>query len=228
LVTIDGPAGSGKSTLGRRLALALALPFIDTGLFYRGVTVAVIRGGVDVDDEAAVAALAARSRLVINTDPALPAGNGEVLIDGADAGPLLRDPSHAELLSRVSSIPGVRSALLEPQRALGEHGAVAVGRDCGTVVFPHAQLKIFLQAGDAVRRARRARQLAATAAATGAAEGGTLHAEISGRDRIDSARAASPLRRPTDAHIIDTEALDVEQMVQRALELCAEAGWAAQ
>ena len=149
VVTVDGPAGSGKSTLGRGLARALRLPLVDTGLLYRGVTVAAARRGIAIDDLDGLAEVARGSRLELNTDP--DAATPELLVDGADAGADLRDPRHAGLLARVSSLPAVREALLEPQRALARDGAVAVGRDCGTVVFPDAPVKFYLEASEPVR-----------------------------------------------------------------------------
>jgi len=221
LVTVDGPAGSGKSTLGRRLALALHLPLIDTGLFYRGLTVAALRHGMSIDDLAGLVDLAQRTKLELTTDPAASPDRGEVRVDGEDGGPELRDPRHAALLTRISSIAEVRAAVLAPQRSLAADGAVAVGRDCGTVVFPRAPVKIYLQAPEAVRVRRRVRQLLGDAGASG---GATLTAEVHGRDRADSVRAVGPLRRAEDAHVIDTGQLSIAETLERALALCAAAG----
>jgi CMP/dCMP kinase len=221
LVTVDGPAGSGKSTLGTRLALALGLPMLDTGLFYRGLCVAALRDGLEVHDARGLAELARRTRIEPLTDPARPEGSPDVLVDGQDPGEALRDPGNAAMLAAVSSNPEVRTVLLEPQRALGRGGAVAVGRDCGTVVFPEATVKFFLEAPEAVRLQRRTRQLGRdTAEATGPA----MTAEVRERDRADSTRAAAPLSRPGGAHVIDTGRLGIDAMVQRALALCVEAG----
>ena len=221
VVTVDGPAGSGKSTLGRRLAVALRLPFVDTGLLYRGVTVAAIRAGVGAEDTEAVIDIARRTTIEIQTDPNRPPGAGEVLVDGADAGDLLRDPRDAPLLSQISAIPEVRSLLLAPQRKLAENGAVAVGRDCGTVVFPSAPVKFFLWASADTRMRRRALQLSGLAPDL---QRDTLRDEVGGRDSVDTTRRAAPLRAAPDAHIIDTGALDVDEMVKRALAICAAAG----
>ena len=221
LITVDGPAGSGKSTLGRRLAQQLRLAFLDTGLFYRGLTVAAVRAGTAVDDAAAMGALARGTRIELQTDPTLEPGKAEVLVDGDDVSALLRDPRHATLLSRISAIPEVRHALLAPQRALAVHGAVAVGRDCGTVVFPEAPVKFFLWAATETRMRRRALQLSGI---TSEVHGDALQADVSGRDTIDSTRAAAPLRPAPDAHLIDTDALDVDAMVVEALAICAAAG----
>ncbi len=221
VVTVDGPAGSGKSTLGHRLAAALHLPLIDTGLLYRGVTVAAVRAGIDASDPAQLAALAARTRIEVNTAAQAQPGDWTVRVDGRDAGAEARDPANATLLAQLSQIPAVRAALLPHQRRLAEHGAVAVGRDCGTVVFPDAAVKFFLVASPHVRAERRAAQLHAAGTEIDAAQ---LEAEIAGRDALDTERAVSPLRPAPDAHIIDTGSLDVEAMVDEALRLCQRAG----
>lgn len=221
VVTVDGPAGSGKTTLGRRLAQTLGLPLVDTGLFYRGVTVAAVRAGVDASDLEAAARLAATTPIEVNTDPAAPAGAWTLRVGGVDAGGMSRDPRHATLLARLSRLPGVRQALLERQRALAVDGAVAVGRDCGTVVFPAAVVKLYLEASPEVRARRRALQL--HGGGTTVDEAG-LHAEVAGRDAIDSGREVAPLRPAEDAHIIDTGRRGIEEMVQEALDLCERAG----
>jgi cytidylate kinase len=114
IVTVDGPAGSGKSTLGRRLAVELGLPFVDTGLFYRGVTVAAVRAGLDGGDPAAAERLAAAARIELNTDPTAGAGAWVVRVDGEEAGEAARDPHNARLLTALSGMEGVRRALLAP------------------------------------------------------------------------------------------------------------------
>jgi cytidylate kinase len=224
VVTVDGPAGSGKSTLGHRLAAVLHLPLIDTGLLYRGVTVAAVRAGLDASDPRQAAALAAGTRIEVNIDAHAPRGEWAVRVDGRDATAEARDPANATLLARLSQIAELRAALLPHQRRLAEHGAVAVGRDCGTVVFPGAPVKFFLQASTHVRAERRAAQLRAAGTAIDAAQ---LEAEIAGRDALDTGRAVSPLRPAPDAHIIDTGSLDVEAMVDEALRVCRESGLAA-
>jgi cytidylate kinase len=221
IVTVDGPAGSGKTTLGRRLAQALDLPLIDTGLLYRGVTVAAVKAGVDATDPVRAANLAARTRIDINTDPAAPPDSWSVEVDGSDASAGARDPRHARLLAELSRLPEVRAVLLDRQREMADGGAVAVGRDCGTVVFPHAPVKFFLEASSHLRQSRRAEQLRSAGTAVDATD---MHAEISGRDTLDTERAVSPLKRAPDAHIIDTGSLGIEEMVAEALRICREAG----
>ena len=220
VVTVDGPAGSGKTTLGRRLAVALGLPLLDTGLLYRGVMVAAVRAGLDASDVDAVAALAERTRIEVDTDPRAPEQTA-LWVDGRDAGTLARDPGRARLLAQLSSLPAVRAVLLVQQRRLAAAGAVAVGRDCGTVVFPDAPVKFYLEAAPDVRASRRAVQLATGGAPVASA---ALDAEVAQRDRLDTGRAASPLRPAADAHIIDTGVLGVEEMVEEALRHCREAG----
>ena len=221
VVTVDGPAGSGKSTLGRRLAVALGLPFVDTGLFYRGVTVAAVRAGLDGADAEAAAGLAGRVRIELNTDPTGGSGAWVVRVDGEDAGEAARDPQNAALLAALSGMEGVRRALLEPQRRAAARGAVAVGRDCGTVVFPHAGVKLYLDAAPEVRASRREVQLRTRGRAVDAAQ---LRSEVADRDARDSQRVVAPLRRAADAHVIDTGAHGIDEVVELALEICRRAG----
>lgn len=223
IVTIDGPAGSGKTTLGRHLAVTLGLPLVDTGLFYRGVTVAAARAGIAPDDREALIACARRTVVAIDTDPNHEGADSGASVDGVEAGPALRDPAIAPLLASVSSIPEVRAALLDAQRALAAEGAVAVGRDCGTVVFPEAQLKLYLVASEEVRAHRRARQIRDTG--THVDLGGTLiDGEVGARDRLDASRAAAPMRPASDAHVLDTGVLGIREVVEDALALWAAVG----
>ncbi|HEX3605933.1 MAG TPA: (d)CMP kinase [Candidatus Dormibacteraeota bacterium] len=221
VVTVDGPAGSGKSTLGRRLATALRLPFVDTGLFYRGVTVAAVRAGLDPADAAAAERLAASVRIELNTDPSGGAGAWTVRVDGEDAGEAARDHRNARLLATLSGMEGVRRALLGPQRRAAAAGAVAVGRDCGTVVFPDAEVKIYLDAAPEVRASRREVQLRTRGSTLDAAQ---LRSEVADRDARDSERLVAPLRRAAEAHVIDTGAHGIDEVVELALELCRRAG----
>ncbi|MBV8302470.1 MAG: (d)CMP kinase [Candidatus Dormibacteraeota bacterium] len=220
LVTVDGPAGSGKTTLGRRLAGLLGVPLIDTGLLYRAVTVAAARAGYGPDDGERLADLALRARIEVGTDPSDTAP--AIRIDGEDVSASIRDPGLAPLLAAVSRNPGVRAALLAPQRRLAPHGeAVAVGRDCGTVVFPGAPVKLYLDAPAAVREARRARQLSD---GSGAVAPATLTAEVEDRDRSDARRSDAPMRPAADALLIWTDRVGVEEMVALAAAACRDAG----
>ena len=222
VITIDGPAGSGKTTLGRRLATSLGLPLVDTGLFYRGVMVAAARAGIDPNDRDALIDCARRASVVIDTDPTHEDADRAANVNGTEAGPALRDPANAPLLAAMSSIPEVRAALLDAQRRLAGAGAIAVGRDCGTVVFPGAQLKLYLDASEAVRAQRRASQLRGTGNG-GDADGALLHGEVGARDRIDASRSSAPMRPAADAHVLDTGVLGIDAVVQAALELWAAA-----
>lgn len=222
VITVDGPAGSGKTTLGLQIAERLRLPFVDTGLFYRAVAVAAARAGIDAADGRGLTELTRAIRIDVETDPALVAGGPLVSVDGARvSNDDLVDPTRLEALARVSATSGVRQALLAAQRALAVNGAVAAGRDCGTVVFPDAPLKIYLDAPELVRSGRRAAQLQAAGRAVDA---GVLIDEVRVRDRRDRTRTQAPLQRAPDAYIIDTDELDVDEMVKRVLALCAERG----
>ncbi len=215
VVTVDGPAGSGKTTLGRRLAVALGLPLIDTGLFYRAVTAAAVRAGLSPDDREAIVDLTRHSSIEINTEPNQT--SWQVRLDGEDLGDLIRDPRHALLLSRVSQIPEVRHHLLPLQREQASRGAVAVGRDCGTVVFPDALVKLYLQASELLRVARRRRELAQRGPSL---DLGALDAEIARRDLGD----APSMAPAADAVVIDTGRVGIDEMVRIAMELCQAAG----
>ena len=219
LVTVDGPAGSGKSTLGRQLALALHLPFVDTGLFYRAVTALAHDKGIGAEEQSRLGALAEGAHIDVDTDPA--STRGKVLVNGRDMTELLFDPSLAQLLSSVSAVRQVRRALLAPQRALARNGAVAAGRDCGTVVFPDARVKLYLQAPDRVRIERRARQVRARGVTP---DDIVLRQEVTGRDTADASRSAAPMQPAADAHIIDTERAGVDEMIRIGLEICERAG----
>ena len=219
VVTVDGPAGSGKSTLGRRLAAALDLPFIDTGLFYRAVAATAARRGVRADDGEGVVALARALLIDVNTDPAAKASvrvDGEVI-----AAAELHDARQSALLKAVSGNASARRALLAAQRAPAARGAVAAGRDCGTIVFPRAVLKIFLEADEELRTARRASQLRTRGAPVDVA---VLDAEVRARDASDASRADGPLVRAGDSRIIDTGKVGIDEMVATALGWCRERG----
>ena len=218
LVTVDGPAGSGKSTLARRLARALGVPIIDTGALYRAVTVAGVRRGIDPDADSALARLTAAIRIHLETDPGHP---DRVTVDGEEVTAALHDPALAPLLARVSSDPGVRRELLEPQRSLLRNGeGVAAGRDCGTVVFPEATVKLYLEAQEEIRLVRRAAQLDRL----GKLAPAVLEAEVARRDRSDASRAAAPMRPAPGALVLRTDELDIEATLLRAIEACRAAG----
>ena len=210
-VAMDGPAGTGKSTVSRRLAQAGDAAYLDTGAMYRAVTWAVLRDGVDPDDAAAVADLAARTRITVTTDP----DEQHVTVDGRSVDGEIRSQAVTTAVSPVSAIPEVRALLVAQQRELiGSGAVVAEGRDIGTVVAPDAPLKIFLTASPDARATRRSRQ-------DGTDPSGTA-ADLDRRDAYDSARAHSPLRAADDAVHVDTTTMDVDEVIQHLVDLAVE------
>jgi CMP/dCMP kinase len=211
IIAIDGPSGSGKSTLGRMLARALNLLYIDTGSMYRAVALAVIEADVDPADKEAVTELANRIDINLEGDPE----SLTVLLDGRDVTDQIRTEGVSAMSSIVSSIPGVRRAMVERQRAMAQRGAILNGRDIGTVVFPEADVKFFLTAVPEERAERRFRedQLSSSASSTLAQ---TL-AEMIERDRRDSTRADSPLRAADDAILVDSTGKNIEEVFQEMM-----------
>ncbi len=214
VVTVDGPAGVGKSSVARAVAAALGVPHLDTGAFYRAVTLAVVRSGVDPTDAAEVLAVAAAADLDY--------ADGVMLLGGEPVTEAVRAPEVVALVSAVSAFPELRRVVVARQREwVSRRGgrAVVEGRDIGTVVFPEAPVKIYLVA-DAAERARRR-------AGDPEAAGQTvdeIERRLRARDHADSTRAASPLRPAEDAVTIDTTALSLEEVVAVVLGLVAEAG----
>jgi cytidylate kinase len=206
IIAIDGPSGSGKSTLGRMLARALKLLYIDTGSMYRAVALAVIEARVDPNDKESVTALANRIEIDLEGDP----DSLCVLLDGRDVTDEIRTESVTEMSSIVSTIPGVRRAMVECQRAMGKRGAVLNGRDIGTVVFPDADVKFFLTAAPEERAERRYKEDQLTASST-ASYAETL-ADMIERDRRDSTRVDSPLKIADDAVVIDSTDKNIEEV----------------
>jgi cytidylate kinase len=206
IVAIDGGVASGKSAVGRRVAEALGLPFVDTGLMYRAVALAALDRGVDRGDGAALTALA--SRLRVRTE------GRRVWLDGQEVTGRVYDPAISEVVSKVAKVAGVRLAMVALQRALGRGGVVMAGRDIGTVVFPDADHKFFLTASVAERVRRRASQLAIRGEPVDEAKMAT---EVTERDRIDSQRTVAPMRAAEDARVIDTDGLDLDGVVAEVL-----------
>lgn len=226
IVAIDGPAGSGKSTVARALAAREHLTYLDTGAMYRAVTCAALERGVDVSDADAVASLAR------GLDIELTAGaGGECLsVDGEDRSAQIRTPEVDANVSAVAAVPAVREAMVALQRKAAEAGdVVAEGRDIGTVVFPAAEVKVYLTADPSARARRRAvqRQGGDTAKDAGAqadaAETATIEAELVARDKADSTRKASPLKPAADAVHIDSTELTVNEVCDRIAALMREA-----
>jgi cytidylate kinase len=210
VITIDGPAGAGKTTVSRLLARRLGLRYIDTGALYRAVAHEVLVRGVDAQNDAALDTLCRRLRLSFaeGFDP-MP-----VCVDGVDISAQIRNPRIAMLASRISARPAVRCHLTALQREFGRAGgAVFEGRDMGTVVFPDADVKFYLDASPGARARRRYRELDSDGRLTLA----EVEAEIRQRDAQDSQRAVAPLRAAGDAVIIDSTCLSTEAVVDRML-----------
>lgn len=207
-IAIDGPVASGKTTVGRELARRLDYLFVDTGVFYRAVAVEALDRGVPLSDAPALGALA--RALVIE----IVQGGAGVKIDGVDKTARLRTPEMDAAAASVAQIPGVRRALLGPQRALAERGPVVmVGRDIGTKVLPSAA-KVYLDASAGERARRRHAELEQRGAGRAEAD---VRSELEARDANDTRRAEAPLRAAVDAHRIETDGLGVDAVVERVL-----------
>jgi CMP/dCMP kinase len=216
-ITLDGPSGTGKSSVARAVAARLGADYLDTGAMYRAATVAVLDAGVDPEDAEAVAAVVAQARIEVGTT----AGAEVVKVDGVDVADRIRGPLVTRTVSPVSAVPAVRRRLVDQQRALvAAAGAVVVeGRDIGTVVLPEATLKVYLTAAPEVRAERRAAQLGITEPA----EIAELAEDLRRRDEYDSGRADSPLRPADDAVIVDSTHMDRAAVVDRVVALAASA-----
>lgn len=218
IIAIDGPAASGKSTLGRRLADALGYLFFDTGVMYRAVTWLALQVGVDVNDEAAVTALAMGTQIEV-----LPASKPDgrvcdVIVEGRDITWSIRDPDVDANVSKVSTYRDVRRALSEQQRRIGLRGKVVmVGRDIGTVVLPEANLKIYLDASVHERATRRYNEIKARG---NELEYDDILDKVHQRDQIDSNREVAPLRAAQDAVVIDSDKLNADEVFEQVRRLC--------
>jgi cytidylate kinase len=212
-VTLDGPSGTGKSSVARAVATRLGAAYLDTGAMYRAATVAVLDAGVDLLDPEAVARAVAAADIRVGTT----ADVELVLVDGVDVAVRIRGAEVTRTVSPVSAVPAVRRLLVARQRELiAEADAVVVeGRDIGTVVLPEATLKIYLTAAPEARAERRAGQLGVTDPGRIA----EIAADLRRRDEYDSSRADSPLRPAADAVVVDSTGLDREAVVERVLDL---------
>ncbi len=216
VIAIDGPAASGKSTTAKLVARKLEYMHVDTGAMYRAVTVKVLRAGLALDDRRGI------GMLMESTHVELRRANGEmqVLLDGEDVSDEIRSVPVTRAVSAVSSLREVRQAMVREQRVLGREGGIVLeGRDIGTVVFPDADLKFFLVAGIEARARRRRLELAADGVD---AELDALMREIEERDRKDSSRKESPLRKAEDAVEIDTSSMTIEEQVDMVVKIVKE------
>jgi cytidylate kinase len=216
-VTLDGPSGTGKSSVARAVAARLGASYLDTGAMYRAATVAVLDAGVDPEDAEAVARAVAGARIEVGTA----ADTELVLVDGVDVATRIRGAEVTRAVSAVSAVPAVRRRLVDQQRTLvaTAEAVVVEGRDIGTVVLPDATVKIYLTAAPEARAERRALQLGLTEPAEVAA----LAADLRRRDEYDSSREDSPLRPAADAVIVDSTDLEQEQTVACVVELACSA-----
>lgn len=207
---MDGPSGTGKSTVARRLARKLGARYLDTGAMYRAATVAVLRHGADLHDPVGITRVVEASKIVISTDPE----QVSITLDGEPVDAEIRSAQTTAAVSAVSAVAAVRALMVDAQRELIEDGGIVVeGRDIGSVVWPTARPKVFLTASPEARAARRAGELNTDVA--------DVAADIRRRDELDSTRAASPLRRAPDALELDTTDLDIDEVVARLVQLVA-------
>jgi CMP/dCMP kinase len=211
IVAIDGPSASGKSTIGRLLARHLHLPLVDSGLMYRAITVLALEAGIDAGDKAALGELAGRTIIEVNTS-AEERPAWQVRVGDRDLSADVFDAAIAPALSQVSQVGEVRTEMVAQLRRYGADGVVMVGRDIGTVVFPHADLKLFITASEEERKRRRSRQMRGDNHAL-------LKGEIADRDAADSGRSLAPLRAAGDAHTIDTDGRSPQDVFNTILRL---------
>ncbi|MGH7854844.1 MAG: (d)CMP kinase [Candidatus Binatia bacterium] len=206
IIAIDGPSGAGKSTLARRLAKELKFVYLDTGAMYRALALKVLRQGVDLADDARLEELIAGTEIDLTETR----GRLEVLLDGEDVAGQIRAPEVSQMASKVSALRVVRARLLELQRAMGKRGSVvAEGRDIGTVIFPEADVKVFLDASLCERARRRYDELKAAGRVVDLDE---TRREIEERDKRDSERDVAPLRKAEDAMLIDSSSVNADEV----------------
>jgi CMP/dCMP kinase len=219
VITIDGPAGAGKSTTAREVARRLGFKLVDTGALYRALAWALVQAGVSPEDEAGVGTLLARTTVELTGGGEL--NGSRVLVNGRDVTAEIRSPEIAMLTSKLTALKTVRDKLTPLQRRLAAAGGVVLeGRDTGSVVCPDAEVKVYLDAALAERARRRRDELAARGLP---AEYESVKAEIAQRDRQDMEREIAPLRKPEGAVSVDSTSLSPEAVVQRILEVVEQA-----
>ena len=213
IIAIDGPSGVGKGTVSRAVAGALGYRHVDTGAMYRGVAWRALQDGVAFEDEAALTALAERVAIDVS--------DGGISVDGVDLSRAIRNPEIDRAAARVARVPGVRAALVAEQRRIGSAGDIVMeGRDIGTVVFPDADVKVYLDASSEERARRRVHD----EAHDGSRDMAQVVSELAARDQSDRTRSVAPLAVAADAHVIDTTGLSVDQVVAAVLALVRAAG----
>ena len=218
IIAIDGPAASGKSTLGLSLAKALGYLFFDTGSMYRAITWLALKLDIDLSDEAKVTALAEQTQIDIAPASKEDGRVSDVLIAGRDITWETRLPDVEAYVSAVSAYRGVRAALSQQQRRIGQRGKVVmVGRDIGTVVLPEANLKIYLDASAEERARRRYGEIVARG---GVADYKEILEKVSERDRIDSTRDVAPLKAAADAIVLDSDQLNADEVLEKVMAFC--------
>ncbi|AHD20003.1 cytidylate kinase [Rhodococcus pyridinivorans SB3094] len=217
VVAMDGPSGTGKSTVSKRLAQHLGAAYLDTGAMYRIATLHALRRGTDLTDPAAIAAVTAGLPWSIGTDPTVE----DIRLDGDDVREVIRGAEVTAAVSAVSAVPEVRTLLVEAQQRLGraEHRVVIEGRDIGTVVFPDADVKIFLTASAEARAHRRNNQNIAEGRGD---DYEAVLAAVQRRDHLDSTRAVSPLRAADDAVVVDTSDMNIDEVIAALLAVVTE------
>ena len=214
VVAIDGPAGAGKTTLAKRVAEKLRFVYINSGAMYRAVALWAIRTNTSTSDAHRLEQLAQQAKIEFGPN------GGRILLNNEDVTNLIRSPEVSNAASKISALPGVRRALLGAQRSIAETASVVMeGRDIGSVVFPHAQVKIFLDAAPGERARRRNGEYHQRGEATNLE---TVAADIAERDRRDRTRSEAPLVQAPDAHFVDTTGLSLEQVEELVLRLIRE------
>jgi len=219
-VAIDGPAGAGKSTLAKRIAESLSYLYIDTGAMYRAATWVALEQRCDISDQDKIVRLVRQADIQLLPPDENSQGRVRTFVNGADVSFIIRSRIITRFVSATSAIGGVRQILVEKQQRLAQQGGIVMdGRDIGTVVLPHAELKIFLTASPEIRATRRLKDMKEMGQM---ADLETIITDIKQRDHLDSTRANSPLRQADDAVLIDTDSYSLDEVCGIVLELCQE------